>query len=171
MEKDLLIVDQNYVIARLIESLDDLLLSAELWNRGFTRNSAGKAFNSVKALLSAIIVKYKDEIEKYVDESEFEWFERKAHIVPTHSMKSLSILLKKIGIDLENLVNLAYDLHEYQYNGFEPGFSPYLKKEDVLEDIRNVITQLPSFIEKYFSKEIKDTEVKDLVERVKKLSL
>jgi Archaeal PaREP1/PaREP8 family. len=32
-------------------------------------------------------------------------------------------MLKKVGIDVINLVNYALDLHEYQYNGFEPGFS------------------------------------------------
>lgn len=53
MEKDLY---NDYFEARVIESLSDLLISLNLWREGYTRNSAGKAINAVKALLSALIV-------------------------------------------------------------------------------------------------------------------
>lgn len=53
---DLYKVGEDYVEARIIESLSDLLLSLTLWKEGYTRNSAGKAFSAVKALLSALII-------------------------------------------------------------------------------------------------------------------
>lgn len=53
----------------------------------------------------------------------------KGHIVPTHSMYALAQMLKDAGIDVINLVNLARDLHDYQYNGFEPDFSKYSRKK------------------------------------------
>lgn len=56
MEKDIYKVNNDYVEARVIESLSDLLISLNLWREGYTRNSAGKVFNTVKALLSALTV-------------------------------------------------------------------------------------------------------------------
>jgi len=49
-------IGEEYVEARIIESLSDLLLALALWKEGYTRNSAGKAFSAVKALLSAFVV-------------------------------------------------------------------------------------------------------------------
>jgi len=56
MEKELYKIGEEYVEARIIESLSDLLLALALWKEGYTRNSAGKAFSAVKALLSAFVV-------------------------------------------------------------------------------------------------------------------
>ena len=166
MEKDLYVVGKEYVEARVIESLTDLLLSITLWREGYTRNSAGKAFSAVKALMNALIVVNEDKLVKLAkDEEQREWIEKKAHTVPTHSMYSLAQMLKKIGIDVVNLVNLAFDLHEYQYNGFEPGFSKYSNKEDVLTDLIAVITETKKTVHTYFP----EYEVKELSEKVDKL--
>lgn len=168
MEKDLLKVDKDYILARLIESLDDLLLSVELWNRGFTRNSAGKAFSSVKALFSALILKYEDKL--IANANNKEWIKKKGHIVPTHSMRALASMLSDIGIDVEQLSNVALSLHEYQYNGFEPGFSHYSRKVDVGRDINYVISSVVEIIEKYFSTE-KTEEVRELLRKVKEIRI
>ncbi len=56
MEKDFLKANENYVKARILESILDSILSIELWNRELTRTSVGKAFNAVKALISALVV-------------------------------------------------------------------------------------------------------------------
>ena len=166
MEKDLYVVGKEYVEARVIESLTDLLLSITLWREGYTRNSAGKAFSAVKALMSALIVVNEDKLVKLArDKDQREWIEKKAHTVPTHSMYSLAQMLKRIGIDLVNLVNLAFDLHEYQYNGFEPGFSKYSNKEDVLTDLIAVIAETKKAVHTYFP----EYEVKELSEKVDKL--
>lgn len=117
MEKDLYEVNDEYVEARVIESLSDLLISLNLWREGYTRNSAGKAFSAVKALLSSLIVTNEEKMLNLAkDEREKKWIERKAHIVPSHSMYALAQMLKDAGVDVTNLVNYASDLHEYQYN-------------------------------------------------------
>ncbi|BFI76482.1 hypothetical protein YN1HA_25800 [Sulfurisphaera ohwakuensis] len=166
MEKDLYKVDEDYVEARVIESLSDLLLSLTLWKEGYTRNSAGKAFSAVKALMSALIVTNEEKLLGLAkDDQEREWFKKKAHIVPTHGMYGLAQMLRKIGIDIINLVNFALDLHDYQYNGFEPDFSKYSKKEQVLADLITVVKETKKLISTYFPK----YEVKEISEKIDKL--
>jgi len=84
------------------------------------------------------------------DDQEKKWIKEKAHVVPTHGMYGLAQMLKRIGIDVINLVNYALDLHEYQYNGFEPGFSKYTKKEQVLEDLITVVKETKKVIDSHF---------------------
>jgi hypothetical protein len=62
MEKEIYKIREEYVEARIIESLSDLLLALALWKEGYTRNSAGKAFSAVKALLSAFVVTNEDKL-------------------------------------------------------------------------------------------------------------
>ncbi|AEE94906.1 archaeal PaREP1/PaREP8 family [Acidianus hospitalis W1] len=166
MEKDLYKVGEDYVEARIIESLSDLLLSLTLWKEGYTRNSAGKAFSAVKALMSAFIVTNEDKLINLAkDDQERKWIKKKAHVVPTHDMYGLAQLLRKIGIDIVNLVNYALDLHDYQYNGFEPGFSKYSKTEQVLEDLITVVKGTKKVIELYFAK----YEIKEVSEKIDEL--
>ena len=166
MEKDLYKVGEDYVEARIIESLSDLLLSLTLWKEGYTRNSAGKAFSAVKALMSALVVVNEDKLISLAkDNEEREWIKKKAHIVPTHSMYALAQMLRKIGIDIINLVNYALNLHEYQYNGFEPDFSRYSRKEDVFTDLITVVRETKKVIDTYFPK----YETKEISEKIDKL--
>ena len=166
MEKDIYKVGEDYVEARVIESLSDLLLSLTLWKEGYTRNSAGKAFNAVKALMSALVVTNEDKLLALAkDDKEREWIKKKAHIVPTHSMYALAQMLKDVGIDIVNLVRVARDLHDYQYNGFEPDFSNYSRKEDVLRDLITVMEETKKVINTYFPK----YEVKEISEKIDEL--
>ena len=73
---------------------------------------------------------------------------RKAHTVPTHSMNKIAEMLSDVGIDLTDLVNRALDLHDYQYNGFEPGFSKYSSREEVLRDLVRVVRGTKDAVEK-----------------------
>lgn len=166
MEMDLYKIGEEYVEARIIESLSDLFLSLTLWKEGYTRNSAGKAFSGVKALLSAFIVTNEDKLLNLAkDDRERKWIKKKAHIVPTHSMYGLAQMLENIGIDIINLVRIALDLHEYQYNGFEPGFSVYSKKEEVFKDLITVVKESKRIIHTYFPK----YEVKEISEKIDEL--
>ena len=151
MEKELRTVNEDYVEARVIEALDDLYLALLLWKEGRTRNAAGKAFNAVKALLSAMVVVNGEKLVKLAkDEKQREWIKRKAHTVPTHSMNAIAEMLSDIGVDLTDLVNRALDLHDYQYNGFEPDFSKYSSKEEVLRDLVRVVRGTKDAVERYF---------------------
>ena len=79
------------------------------------------------------------------------------NIVPTHSMYALAQMLKDTGIDIVNPVRIALDLYEYQYNGFEPDFSNYSRKEDVLRDLITVVKETKKVINAYFPKyEVKE---------------
>jgi len=116
--------------------------------------------------LSAFIVTNEDKLVNLAeDDQEKKWIKEKAHVVPTHGMYGLAQTLKKIGIDVTNLVNYALDLHEYQYNGFEPGFSKYTKKEQVLEDLITVVRETKRVIESYFAR----YEVKEVSQKIDEL--
>ncbi|BDC18787.1 PaREP1 family protein [Acidianus sp. HS-5] len=159
-------VGEDCVEARVIESLSDLLLFLTLWKEGYTRNSAGKAFNAVKALMSALIVANEERLlDLPKDDKEKEWIKKKAHTLPTHGMYGLAQMLRKIGIDIENLARTALDLHDYQYNGFEPGFSVYSKKEEVLTDLITVVKESKKVITTYFPR----YEVKEISEKIDEL--
>jgi hypothetical protein len=167
MEKDIYKVNNDYVEARVIESLSDLLISLNLWREGYTRNSAGKAFNAVKALLSALIVINEGKLLSLAkDEKEKELIKKKGH---THSMYALAQMLKDAGIDVINLVNLAIDLHDYQYNGFESDFSKYSRKEDVLRDLITVV-DTRKVIHEYFQKFEEKVIAEKINELVKELT-
>lgn len=80
-------------------------------------------------------------------------------------MYGLALMLRKIGIDVINLVNYALDLHEYQYNGFELDFSKYSRKEQVLEDLITVVKETRKVIDTYFAK----YEVEEILEKTDQL--
>lgn len=153
MKKELRTVGQEYVEARVIEALDDLYLALLLWKDGRTRNAAGKAFTAVKALLSALVVVNEEKlVELAKDEKDKEWIKKRAHTVPTHFMYELAQALSDVGVNLVDLVNVALNLHDYQYNGFEPGFSRYTDKEGVLKDLLRLVRETKDAIDKYFPK-------------------
>ena len=162
MEKELRAVNEEYVEARVVEALDDLYLALLLWKDGRTRNAAGKAFTAVKALLSALVVANEERLAKLAkDDKQREWIKKRAHTVPTHSMYKLAQALSDIGVNLVDLVNVALNLHDYQYNGFEPGFSRYTDKESVLKDLLRLVRETKEAIDKYFPKyALKDLEQK-----------
>jgi hypothetical protein len=164
--KEIYKIRKEYVEARIIESLSDLLLALALWKEGYTRNSAGKAFSAVKALLSAFVVTKEDKLVNLAkDNKEKKWIKEKAHVVPTYVMYGLAQMLKKIGIDVINLVNYALDLHESQYNGFEPSFSKYTKEKQVLEDLIAVVKETKKVIDSYFA----EYEVKEVSQKIDEL--
>ena len=162
MEEELRTVDQEYVEARVIEALDDLYLALLLWKEGRTKNASGKAFTAVKALLSALVVVNEERLVKLVkDEKQREWIKRKAYTVPTHSMYKLAQALSDVGVNLVDLVNVALNLHDYQYNGFEPDFSRYTDKEGVLKDLLRLVRETLDAINRYFPQyALKDLEQK-----------
>ena len=103
--------------------MDDLYLALLLWKEGRTRNTSGKAFSAVKALLSALVVNEDKPVNLAKDEKEKEWIKKKARTAPTHSTYAIARILKGVEVDLTDLVSYALNLYDYQYKGFEPGFS------------------------------------------------
>lgn len=85
--------------------------------------------------------------------------------MPTHAMYGLAQVLKDIGIDVISLVNYALNLHDYHYNGFEPGFSRYSKKEEVFRDLITLVKETRKVIDIYYSK----YEVKEILGKINEL--
>jgi len=80
-----------YIRARVLEVLGDLDVGINMWLAGGSRNAAGKVFNAVKALLSALVTKNLGKL------SSNEWYMKKGYTAPTHSLKGISIDLGKLG--------------------------------------------------------------------------
>ena len=136
-----------YIKARLVEAVDDIDIAVNFWLSDKTRNAAGKAFAAVKALLSALVTKHLDELAK-----KDSWYAKKGYTVPTHSMNGIALDLADLGYkDLIFLVNVALHLHSYQYNGFDPDFSKYETKGEVLYDVNVVAEAVLSNLKKWFS--------------------
>jgi len=55
------------------------------------------------------------------------------------------------GID--NLVDKAFLLHDYQYNGFDPDLSKYRTRDEVLHDIVTVIEAILRNVKDWFREE------------------
>ena len=104
-------------------------------------------------MMSALVVANEEKLVKLAkDEKQREWIEKKAHTVPTHSMNAIAEMPSDVGINLTDLVNRALHLHGYQYSGFEPDFSKYSSREEVLRDLVRVVRATKDAVEKYFPK-------------------
>jgi Archaeal PaREP1/PaREP8 family. len=136
-----------YIRTRIIETLDDLDIAINMWIAGRSRNSAGKVFSAVKALLSALVTKNLDKLSS-------DWYIKKGYNAPTRSLKGISIDLVRLGyIEIENITNIAFLLHDYQYNGFDPDFSKYKNKNEVLHDVILVSRSILNRIKEWFKEE------------------
>ena len=139
-----------YIKARIIETLDYLDIAINMWIAGRSRNSASKVFSAVKALLSALVTKNLDKLSS-------DWHIKKGYNTPTRSLKGISIDLVKLSYkEIENITNIAFLLHDYQYNGFDPDFSKYKNKDEVLHDIILVSKSILNEIKEWFKEEWDD---------------
>lgn len=164
MERELLspkIDVKSYIRARVMEVIDELSLSIMMLEAGATRNAAGKAFVAVKALISAMVLINLDRLLALKrEEKEKKWYEKKAYTVPTKSIKGISLDLFELGYrEIGTIADKALNLHDYQYNGLDPDFSPYKKREEAVRDIvvliDAVVEKLPQWTGSYWDEEIK----------------
>jgi hypothetical protein len=122
---------KSYIRARVMEVIDELLLSIMMLEAGATRNAAGKAFVAVKALLSAMVLINLDRLLALKrDEKEKKWYEKKAYTVPTKSIKGISLDLFELGYrEIGAIADKALNLHDYQYNGLDQTSAPTKRKK------------------------------------------
>jgi ribosomal protein S9 len=152
---------KSYIRARVMEVIDELSLSIMMLEAGATRNAAGKAFVAVKALISAMVLINLDRLLALKrEEEEKKWYEKKAYTVPTKSIKGISLDLFELGYkEIGAFADKALNLHDYQYNGLDPDFSPYKKREEAVRDavvlIDAVVEKLPQWTGSYWDEEIK----------------
>ncbi len=90
---------EDYVNARLLEALVEARLALEFLGRGLVRNAAGKAFQSWRALLAALLRLELDRLMQVVKtDEERRWLmERAIPRVPTSRMMALSKMLSDVG--------------------------------------------------------------------------
>ena len=114
---------EDYVGARLLESLVEASLAIKFLRDGLVRNAAGKAFQAWKALLAALLKLELDRLLQTVkSEEERQWLvNRVMPRVQTSKMKALSKMLNDIGYSgIYFATSTALELHDYQYNGPDP---------------------------------------------------
>ena len=143
---------EDYVGARLLEALVEAGLALEFLGRGLVRNAAGKAFQSWRALMAALLRLESDKLLRVVrSEDERRWLVDKAiPRVLTSRMKALSQLLELIGYtDASLWADKALNLHDYQYNGPDPdmALSKYRSREEAAYDVVKLLSGLIRYVE------------------------
>ncbi|MEZ0318762.1 MAG: PaREP1 family protein [Pyrobaculum sp.] len=137
---------EKYKRDRLREALYEAELAEEFLKNGLLRNAAGKAFQAVKALLAAVAVDHRDELAA-VFKGRRKLGERKAveradwiiAVMPTSRMRSVAALIG--DRDLRLAVELALNLHEFQYNGLDRDaeVSRYGSEKEVERDVAEIV--------------------------------
>ncbi|ADN50921.1 PaREP1 family protein [Vulcanisaeta distributa] len=171
---------EDYVNARLLEALVEARLALEFLGRGLVRNAAGKAFQSWRALLAALLRLELDRLMQVVKtDEERRWLmERAIPRVPTSRMMALSKMLSDIGhAGLLPDTALALSLHDYQYNGPDPdmALSKFRSRSDAAAAVLELISEVVRRIEELkprikWGNELEEAlrELKDELNRVGK---
>ena len=139
--------DEGYIEARLLEALGEAKLALEYLERGFTRDAAGMAFHTWKALLAALLRLELERLKALAKtEEEKKWLESKAvPRVPTTRMKELGRLLEEAGhYGISAWTAVALDLHDYQYHGPDPdtALSKYATRQSAAADVLLLLKEL-----------------------------
>jgi len=138
---------EDYINARLLESIIESKLALEFLNKGLVRNAAGKVFQAWRALLATLLRLELDKLVKNAktDEDRKWLMEKAVPRVPTNRMKALSQMLEEIGHDeLSAWTSTVLELHDYQYNGPDPdmALSKYRNREEAAYDVKLIIKEL-----------------------------
>ena len=140
----------GYASARVLEALVEGILSLEFLKHGYTRNAAGKAFQSWRALLGALLALEADSIAGKLGREERKWLEEKAiPLIPSSQLKPLAQILERLGYTgLSQATSMARDLHAYQYNGPDPAgeLSGYPSRESAAADTILLLRQVASIV-------------------------
>ncbi|MGC9137062.1 PaREP1 family protein [Caldivirga sp.] len=143
---------EDYVNARLLESMVEASLAVRFLKDGLVRNAAGKAFQAWRALLAALLRLELDRLLSIAkSDEERRWLMEKAvPRVPTTRMKMLSQMLEGVGyLGVSFGTSTALDLHDYQYNGPDPdtALSKYRNREEAAVDVKLLVSELMRRIE------------------------
>ncbi|AAL64388.1 paREP1 [Pyrobaculum aerophilum str. IM2] len=143
---------EDYVSARLLESLVEAGLALKFLEDGLVRNAAGKAFQAWRAFLAALLRLELDRLKAVVKtEEERRWLESTAvPRVPTGRMTSLSQMLEEVGHGgISFGTDKALKLHDYQYHGPDPdmALSKYRNREEAARDVVLLLKELARRVE------------------------
>jgi len=142
---------KKYQEDRLKEAWYEADLAERLMNDGLLRNAAGKAYQAVKAYVAAVAVNFRPQLAKYFPgkkkispSKEVEKVDWIIAIMPSSKLRKVVAI---IGDDqLRLLTEIALDLHEFQYNGFDKDseVSRYDSEEFVKKDILYIVNFIKS---------------------------
>ena len=140
---------EAYVYAKVYDSLVEGRLALEMLRRGLLQNAASKAFMGVKSAVSALVVSNLGKLLEGLGDRDRFWYENVGYSAPTTGLIRIARDLRRIGVDVENVVRIALSLHRFSYNGFDPNFVDYGEPGDVEGDVLEVIEWLLS-LDRYF---------------------
>lgn len=142
---------KKYQEDRFREALYEAELAERFLNNGLIRNSAGKAYQAVKAYVAGLAVNYRDLLSKYFP-GEKRLSERKVvkrvdwiiAVMPSTMLRKVASIIN--DEKLRFIVEIALDLHEFQYNGLDKDneVSRYPDEELVKKDIVEVVNFIKS---------------------------
>ena len=144
-----------YKKIRLEEAKFEAEIAKKFVNENLTRNAAGKIFQAWEALVAALAVDKRNEIEnKYkgiVKIKEGKKVKRADWIIaimPTSYLKEISII---IGGEINYLTDKAILIHQYQYNGpdKEGVLSSYRSDEIAKNDILTLINEIEKILSRF----------------------
>ena len=137
---------KRYREDRFREALYEAELAERFLNNGLLRNAAGKAYQAVKAYVAGLAVDYRDELAKHypgvrrlgpgrvVDR--VDWL---IAVMPSSRLREVASIIG--DRELRLYVEIALNLHEFQYNGLDKDseVSRYPSEELVKRDISDVV--------------------------------
>lgn len=137
---------KKYQHDRFVEALYEADLAMRFMEDGLLRNSAGKAYQAVKAYIAGLSVDYRDILSKYFQGkrklSENKYVERVDWIIAIMPSSRLREVASIIGDkELMLVTEIALDLHDFQYNGIDVDaeVSRYRNIDQVKNDIKFVV--------------------------------
>ena len=144
---------EDYINARLLESLIEAKLSLEFLGRGLVRDASGKVFQAWRALLAALLRLELDKLLQVAEtDEEKKWLVNRAvPRVPTTKMVRLSQMLEEISHNnILAWTTVALELHDYQYNGPDPdmALSKFRDRHEAAIVMVSLIKELVNRIEK-----------------------
>jgi hypothetical protein len=149
---------QKYLEGRLMEATYEADLALRFLDAGLYRNAAGKAFQTFKALLAALAMKYRDALaQRYPGRKRLrsgkaveavDWI---VAVMPTGLMLEVARDLSQLaGRELLHYANTALNLHEFQYNCLDKSgvLSRYARPESVAEDVKALAQYVGEAVER-----------------------
>ena len=138
---------RKYQEDRFREAVYEAELAERFLQNGLLRNAAGKAFQAVKAYVAGLAVDYRDELAKHYRGvrrlSPTKVVDRVDWLIAVMPSSRLREVASMIGDkELRLYVEIALNLHEFQYNGVDRDseVSRYTSEELMRKDIIEVIS-------------------------------
>lgn len=146
---------KKYQADRFKEALYEAEIAERFLNDGLLRNSAGKAYQALKAYVAGLAVDYREQLLHYYPGKRrisankvverVDWI---IAIMPSSKLREVVSIIN--DNELRLATEIALNLHEFQYNGYDKDseVSKYTREEFVKKDIMFVV----DFIRRRLSK-------------------